>query len=191
MTFTNGSFSLRQQGRRILNWLHSWTHQIYCYTWNNFLWKNPRNHLSKKYTLGKWDTKTTAERTVDIRHTHSELHPRHGDHRGRELTTTDFSLRSERFEPHTWQLYIYNLRNKAPKYLALKANRTCVHKTHKVTVCWETVLKGIASLSSQRPSQGPSTTSTNGKVPRVFVKHTYLLILKLWPEGQIPNVIPI
>lgn len=58
----------------------------------------------------------------------------------RELTTLRFSLGSEMFElvPQPWRPKRW-----APRHLALKASRACVHETHKAMMNWGSVLKGL------------------------------------------------
>lgn len=68
--------------------------------------------------------------------THSHIDPTFGTETyiGRELTTHIFSLRSEGFGSNISHPYFYNihLRDGMPKHLALKANVTCIHETHRL-----------------------------------------------------------
>ena len=58
---------------------------------------------------------------------------------GRELITQSFSLRRKSFEPHIWHpnFWDLHLKDRTPKYLALKVNSACIHETYKAIENWE------------------------------------------------------
>ena len=71
-----------------------------------------------------------------------------------------------------------------PNTSNFKPDSTCIHETHKATVNWETVLKGLTHTENH---QEPSTEA-NWKTPKLSVKNVYLLIIKNWPDEQASNL---
>ena len=76
-------------------------------------------------------------------------------------------------------------RNKLRKYLALKANRACFHRTWKAIGNWEEVLKGLTSTNLP---QHPVQRQLTGKYPDFLWESVYLLILKCQHDVHVSDV---
>lgn len=81
-------------------------------------------------THGANETKTHTEAIKE-----AETWPRHKPHLVLQhttggLPTPSFSLRCQGFEPHVFLLLLRLPPERPPKYLASKASKACVHKTH-------------------------------------------------------------
>lgn len=94
-----------------------------------------------------------------------------------------FSLWGKRFMLHIWHPNPGDLhwRDKAPEWLALKTNRTCVQETQRDVGSWESLLKGLHVDSCTPKTQHKSSSL---KVTLPCVKEIHLLNLSACWRGR-------